>query len=56
MDLNYLFHRQQVSMMMAAAAHSVEARLAHAQLASRYATRIAATQARMGADRPFVAA
>ncbi|VXC84562.1 conserved hypothetical protein [Sphingomonas sp. 8AM] len=56
MDLNYLFHRQQVSMMMSAAARGAEARLAHAQLASRYATQIATTQARMGADRLFVAA
>ena len=54
MDLNYLFHRQQVSMMMSAAARSVEARLAHAQRASRYATQIA--KARKGATRLAVAA
>ncbi len=56
MDLNYLFHRQQVSMMMSAAARSAEARLAHAQLANRYATQIATAQARLGAARSPVAA
>lgn len=56
MDLNYLFHRQQVSMMMSAAARGAEARLAHAQLASRYATQIAAAQTRMGAGRLLGAA
>jgi hypothetical protein len=56
MDLNYLFHRHQVSMMMAAAARGSEARMAHVQLAGRYATKIARVQAQMGADRTFVAA
>ena len=37
MDLNYLYHRQQVSLMMADAAASPEARYAHRDLASRYA-------------------
>ncbi|WP_341207047.1 hypothetical protein [uncultured Sphingomonas sp.] len=56
MDLNYLFHRHQVSVMMAAAARGSEARMAHVQLAGRYATKIATVQAQMGADRTFVAA
>ena len=56
MDLNYLFHRQQVSLMMAAVAGGSEARLAHAQLATRYATQIARVRTAMGADRAVVAA
>ena len=36
MDLNYLYHRQQVSLMMADAATSSEARHAHRDLACRY--------------------
>ena len=56
MDLNYLFHRHQVSMMMAAAARGSEARMAHVQLAGRYARQIASAQAGKGADRTFVAA
>jgi len=36
-DLNYLYHRQQVSLMMAKAAASLEARCVHRDLASRYA-------------------
>jgi len=35
-DLNYLYHRQQVSLMMADAAASSEARHAHSYLACRY--------------------
>jgi hypothetical protein len=56
MDLNYLFHRHQVSLMMAAAAAGVEARKAHAQLARRYATRIASSQSDVGVNHPFIAA
>lgn len=40
MDLNYLFHRQQVSLFMAANAASQEARRVHCELAERYAARI----------------
>ena len=36
MDLNYLYHRHQVSLMMADAAASTEARQTHRDLASRY--------------------
>lgn len=56
MDLNYLFHRHQVSLMMAAAAGGVEAQAAHAQLARRYAARIATTQAGTGVQHPFATA
>lgn len=40
MDLNYLFHRQQVERARAEAAESDEARIAHEQLARCYETRI----------------
>lgn len=40
MDLNYLFHRQQVERTRAEAADSDEARQAHEQLAQRYEERI----------------
>lgn len=56
MDINYLFHRHQVSVMMAAAAAGAEARHAHGQLARRYASRIVREQAQAGVDFPFVAA
>jgi hypothetical protein len=40
MDLNYLFHRQQIERSRAAAAGSEEARRAHLDLASRYEQQI----------------
>ena len=40
MDLNYLFHRQQVERSRSETAESVEARTAHEQLAKRYEDRI----------------
>jgi len=40
MDLNYLFHRQQIERSRAAAASSEEARQAHLDLASRYEQQI----------------
>lgn len=40
MDLNYLFHRHQVSLYKADNAACREARLAHAELAEAYAARI----------------
>lgn len=46
MDLNYLFHRQQVERTRADAADSAEARAAHDQLARCYQTQI--TQATEG--------
>lgn len=42
MDLNYLYHRQQVSHFMAANAASPAVRRVHRELADRYASRIAA--------------
>ncbi|WP_294195707.1 hypothetical protein [uncultured Sphingomonas sp.] len=53
MDLNYLFHRQQVSLMMAAAASGIEARRAHGALARGYAARIARVQASGGVSFPL---
>ena len=44
MDLNYLHHRYQVSVVMADNAASDEARKAHRELADRYAARIAAVK------------
>lgn len=41
MDLNYLYHRHQVSIFMAANAASDEARRVHRELAERYAAQIA---------------
>ena len=41
MDINYLFHRHQVSLFMADNAASPRARLVHRELAERYASRIA---------------
>ncbi|MBW6521990.1 hypothetical protein KZ810_00625 [Sphingomonas sp. RHCKR47] len=49
MDLNYLLHRHQVSLMRALAGDSSEARHAHRGLAHGYGTRIAALRATMGA-------
>jgi hypothetical protein len=40
MDLNYLFHRQQVERTLADAADSAEARIAHEQLARCYEVQI----------------
>lgn len=44
MDLNYLFGRHQVSLMQEASAKSVEARLAHREMASLYADQIGVLQ------------
>ncbi|MHA6721482.1 hypothetical protein [Sphingomonas sp. RS2018] len=49
MDLNYLLHRHQLSLMNADAAPSVEARRSHDGLARGYALSIDAMQGRMGA-------
>ena len=40
MDLNYLFHRQQVERHRAETANSQEARVAHEELARRYEQQI----------------
>ena len=51
MDLNYLFHRQQVERTRAEAAASNEAKAAHEQLARCYETQInQATVGRLYAD------
>ena len=42
MDLNYLYHRHQVSLFMAANAASEVVRRAHRELADAYSSRIAA--------------
>jgi hypothetical protein len=41
MDLNYLYHRHQVSLFMADNADCEQSRRLHRELADRYATRIA---------------
>lgn len=41
MDLNYLYHRHQVSLFMADNATTQQARQIHRELAGRYAARIA---------------
>ncbi|HEV2594078.1 MAG TPA: hypothetical protein VGU01_02625 [Sphingomicrobium sp.] len=41
MDVNYLYHRHQVSLFMADNAASEGARLVHRELADRYAAQIA---------------
>lgn len=41
MDLDYFYHRQQVSIFMAENAASEEARCVHRELAGHYAARIA---------------
>ena len=51
MDLNYLFHRQQVERFRAEEARSLEARIAHAQLACLYQTAI--EQRPAGGRRPL---
>ena len=53
MDLNYLFHRQQVSLMMAAAANGVEAQRAHSGLARAYGVRIDRVRASGGVSFPL---
>lgn len=47
MDLNYLYHRHQVSLFMADNAASQQARQAHRELADRYAVRIADAKTRV---------
>jgi hypothetical protein len=49
MDLNYLFHRQQVSLMRADAATCVASRHAHAALARGYGNEINRIQQDAGA-------
>jgi hypothetical protein len=52
MDLNYLYHRQQVSLMMADAAASLEARHVHRDFARRYGRLIDAERGPGGWARP----
>lgn len=49
LDLNYLFHRHQLSLMLGHEAPSREARLAHGGLARGYAARIRSAQHMLGA-------
>ncbi|MFS2111444.1 hypothetical protein ACCC88_17270 [Sphingomonas sp. Sphisp140] len=56
MDLNYLLHRHQISLMRASAAASVEARHAHEGLARGYAKRIAGLRTLLAANQPILAA
>ncbi len=49
MDLNYLLHRHQLSLMLANGAPSCEARASHRGLATGYARRIRETRADTGA-------
>ncbi|WP_019517320.1 hypothetical protein [Sphingomonas sp. Mn802worker] len=49
MDLNYLLHRHQISLMRAGSGSSDEARHAHRGLATGYRQRIAALRETMGA-------
>lgn len=48
MDLNYLFHRHQLSLTASTVAASQEARAAHRGLSRGYAARIAALRATTG--------
>lgn len=50
MDLNYLLHRHQVSLMRAATATNAEARLAHGSLARGYEHRIGVIRDLVGAS------
>lgn len=50
MDLNYLLHRHQVSLMRADSATGLEARHAHAGLARTYASLIDGLQRDLGVD------
>jgi len=50
LDLNYLLHRHQVSLMRADTAVGLEARHAHAGLARNYASRIGDLQRDLGAS------
>lgn len=49
MDLNYLLHRHQTSLMRADAATCVEAQVAHGKLAAGYARQIHTLQSLLGA-------
>lgn len=47
-DLNYLYHRHGVSLLMAENAACEQARIAHVALAAAYATRIDDARPRLG--------
>ncbi|HEX2804252.1 MAG TPA: hypothetical protein VHN55_09790 [Sphingomicrobium sp.] len=55
MDLNYLYHRHQVSVFNAENATCQQARLAHLNLVAGYAKKIAAAKARISAQLSLVA-
>jgi hypothetical protein len=52
MDLNYLLHRHQVSLMQASTAESPEARSSHRGLVRAYAAGIRTLQLELGASAP----
>ncbi|WP_200911557.1 hypothetical protein [Sphingomonas sp. Leaf33] len=54
MDLNYLLSRHQISLMLAQAAPTIEARHSHRGLAAGYADTIRSMQALLGADASLV--
>lgn len=54
MDLNYLLHRHQVSLVRAGNASCNQARRAHDDLATGYAVRIAEYRATLGASGAMV--
>ncbi|WP_176472994.1 hypothetical protein [Sphingomonas lenta] len=56
MDLNYLLHRHQISLMRAGMATCGEAEFAHRGLADGYAARIAKFRAKLGASDAMVLA
>lgn len=53
MDLNYLFHRHQISVMRADAASCLPSSASHRGLARGYAQRIRAMQENLDAFAPF---
>ncbi|WP_186728888.1 hypothetical protein [Sphingomonas panacisoli] len=53
MDLNYLFHRHQVSIMRAEAATCASSRSSHNSLARAYAQRIRVMQDNLEVAEPF---
>lgn len=54
MDLNYLLSRHQISLMLAQAAPTMEARHSHRGLAAGYADTIRSMQTLLGADAALV--
>lgn len=55
-DLNYLYQRQQVSLMAAESSATMEGRASHTALARAYGRRIDAMRADLRAPAPLIAA